>query len=227
MSPSGRYPRAGQVTPRDDGLQVFLTLPREAAVWASKVQSRASKLLGPQEQGALGPTPGRSSPLTRLARQGVVRRQLSNQSHHSEDRLLPKLQARRLGGPGGRRQGAPLGRSRSKEQEQEVREIVIQADLKGVSADLMTSKFRFANLNVENLKTRVEVSASKTKIVASLREVRITDLSPDTLYQTLVESQGQEVFNVKVELYEGLTRYCTLVFFLPPSFFISFPFMFL
>ena len=39
-----------------------------------------------------------------------------------------------------------------------------------------------------------------------MREVTITDLSPITIYRTLVESKGKEVFNVKVELYENLTK---------------------
>ena len=59
---------------------------------------------------------------------------------------------------------------------------------------------------MEDLQTTVEVSQSKTTIITTLREVRITDLSPITIYRTLVESKGKEVFNVKVELYENLTR---------------------
>ena len=58
----------------------------------------------------------------------------------------------------------------------------------------MDSKFQFANLRVEDLHTVLEVSHSKTRLMAKLRQVRLVDMSPHTLYRTLVESQGQEVF---------------------------------
>lgn len=96
--------------------------------------------------------------------------------------------------------------ARVREEVNEVKELVVQVNFKGVSADLMTEKLKLANLTVEDLQTTIEVSQSKTTIITTLREVRITDLSPSTIYRTLVESKGKEVFNVKVELYENLTR---------------------
>ena len=88
----------------------------------------------------------------------------------------------------------------------EVKELVVQVNFKGVSADLMTEKHQVANLEVADLQTIVEVYQSKTSIMATLREVKVTDLSRSTIYKTLVESSGKEVFNVKVEMYENLTK---------------------
>ena len=96
--------------------------------------------------------------------------------------------------------------ARVREEVNEVKELVVQVNFMGVSADLMTEKLKLANLTVADLQTTVEVSQSKTTILTTLREVKITDLSRITIYRTLVESKGKEVFNVKVELYENLTR---------------------
>ena len=143
----------------------------------------------------------------RLSRQPGIRKQLSRQSSLGEEpggrsslgtSLLRQNRVRAL-----RR---PPAMARVKEEVNEVKELVVQVNFKGVSADLMTEKLQLANLKVEDLQTTVEVSQSKTTIITTLREVRITDLSPITIYRTLVESKGKEVFNVKVELYENLTR---------------------
>ena len=143
----------------------------------------------------------------RLSRQPGIRKQLSRQSSLGEEpggkcslgtSLLRQNRVRAL-----RR---PPAMARVREEVNEVKELVVQVNFKGVSADLMTEKLQLANLKVEDLQTTVEVSQSKTTIITTLREVRITDLSPITIYRTLVESKGKEVFNVKVELYENLTR---------------------
>ena len=165
------------------------------------MRSKAAKVMGGVKEGGLV-GPGRQSPLLRLARQGGARRQLSRQSSGEEGLLRPASlgssilrQGRvralaRSQGPGARR-NSPLAGGRSRE---EAKELVLTADFKGVSADLMTSKFQFANLRVEDLHTVLEVSHSKTRLMAKLRQVRLVDMSPHTLYRTLVESQGQEVF---------------------------------
>ena len=152
--------------------------------------------------------PGSGSPNQgRLLRQPGMRKQLSRQSSLGEEpgvrsslgtSLLRQNRVRALRRP-------PV-MARVREEVNEVKELVVQVNFKGVSADLMTEKLKLANLTVEDLQSTVEVSQSKTTIITTLREVRITDLSPSTIYRTLVESKGKEVFNVKVELYENLTR---------------------
>ena len=189
----------------------ILDLAKEATRWTQKVRKRAAKLMGSVDEPAIVPDLPGTPPLGmgRLARQPVIRKQLSRQSSIGEESgqrgsgslgtsLLRQNRVRALRRP-------PV-MARVREEVNEVKELVVQVNFKGVSADLMTEKLQLANLKVEDLQTTVEVSQSKTKIITTLREVTITDLSPITIYRTLVESKGKEVFNVKVELYENLTK---------------------
>ena len=173
------------------------------------MRKRAAKLMGSVDEAVMEPhLPGSGSPNQgRLLRQPGMRKQLSRQSSLGEEpgvrsslgtSLLRQNRVRALRRP-------PV-MARVREEVNEVKELVVQVNFKGVSADLMTEKLKLANLTVEDLQTTIEVSQSKTTIITTLREVRITDLSPSTIYRTLVESKGKEVFNVKVELYENLTR---------------------
>ena len=179
----------------------ILHLAKEATLWMAKVRSRAAKLMGPVAAEA----GGRGSPGPRLARPPLPRRQLSRQSSLGEESrplsssLLRQPRVRAL-----RRTGAGLPRVR--EEKEEHKELVLTATFKGVTAELMTKELEVGTVRVEDLATTVEVTASKTRVTAKLREVRVEDRCKDTLYSTIVESRGQEVFNVTVEMYEGLTR---------------------
>ena len=185
----------------------ILDLAKEATRWTQKVRNRAAKLIGSVDEAMVVPDLPGTPNMGRLSRQPGIRKQLSRQSSLGEEpggrsslgtSLLRQNRVRAL-----RR---PPAMARVREEVNEVKELVVQVNFKGVSADLMTEKLQLANLKVEDLQTTVEVSQSKTTIITTLREVRITDLSPITIYRTLVESKGKEVFNVKVELYENLTR---------------------
>ena len=181
----------------------ILHLAKEAALWTAKVRSRASKLMGPA---AAGPDGYQSPGMARLARPPLARRQVSRQSSLGEEgrplssSLLRQPRVRAL-----RRNAAGL--PRVKEEKEEHKELVLTAIFKGVTAELMTKELEVGTVRVEDLATTVEVTASKTRVTAKLREVRVEDRSKDTLYSTIVESRGQEVFNVTVEMYEGLTRW--------------------
>ena len=70
---------------------------------------------------------------------------------------------------------------------------MITADLQSVSADLMTSKVSFATLKVENLESKVKLSKSKTEIEASLKNFRVFDRSPGSLYKMIAECTGDQV----------------------------------
>ncbi len=72
-------------------------------------------------------------------------------------------------------------------------DLMITTNLQSVSADLMTSKVSFATLKVENLETKVKLSMSKTEIETSLKNFRVFDRSPDSLYKMIAECTGDQV----------------------------------
>ena len=168
--------------------------------------------MGPADEGVEVPDMlGASNTGARLSRQPVFRKQLSRQSSIGEEAGQRNslgtslIRQNRVRGEMRRRRNPLMARVKE-EVVNEVKELVIQVNFKGVSADLMTEKHQVANLEVADLQTIVEVYQSKTNIMATLREVKVTDLSRSTIYKTLVESSGKEVFNVKVEMYENLTK---------------------
>ena len=170
----------------------ILDLAREATTWVTKLQSKASKLMGPGEEAArkkLSHVGGSLSPAPpRLARHGVVRR-LSRQSSGGEQprpALLHKY-------------------PRRNKQKKEAVDLMINAELQSVSADLMSSKVSFATLKVENLETKLKLSKSKTEIETSLKNFKVFDRSPGTLYKMIAECTGDQVLDVSVVMYDLLT----------------------
>ena len=82
---------------------------------------------------------------------------------------------------------------------------MITADLQSVSADLMSTKVSFATIKVENLETKVKLSKSKTEIETSLKNFKIFDRSPGSLYKMIAECTGDQVLDVSVVMYDMLS----------------------
>ena len=99
------------------------------------------------------------------------------------------------GGRGGEKPRSVLLQKypRRSKQKKEAVDLMITANLQSVSADLMTTKVSFARLKVENLETKVKLSKSKTEIEASLKNFKIFDRSPGSLYKMIAECTGDQV----------------------------------
>ena len=94
---------------------------------------------------------------------------------------------------------------RRSKQKKEAVDLMITANLQSVSADLMTSKVSFATLKVENLETKVKLSKSKTEIETSLKNFKIFDRSPGSLYKMIAECTGDQFLDVSVVMYDMLS----------------------
>merc|ERR550532_888669 len=101
-----------------------------------KLQSKASKLLASEDQKKTAVS-GTASPALKLTRTGVIRR-LSRQSSADRDNVQPKTVFK------------PRYNNRAKRKKtDEAIDLLIRADLKGVTAVLMTTKVNFARIQVE------------------------------------------------------------------------------
>eukprot|EP00092_Neocalanus_flemingeri_P033380 GFUD01036296.1.p1 GENE.GFUD01036296.1~~GFUD01036296.1.p1 ORF type:complete len:2741 (+),score=704.42 GFUD01036296.1:512-8224(+) len=175
----------------------ILDLAKEATTWLTKIQSKASKLIGAPEEGKSKKSSsvvGSQSPGMRLSRQGVVRRLSRQSSGEGSSNMSKSLKKPRT---------IPYRRAMSSVKEEAI-DLQITAEFKGVSAMLMTTKVNLATIEVQDLNTHLKFSRSKTEIIAKLRDFKIFDLSKDTMYRMLAESCGQDVFNVTVCMYDML-----------------------
>jgi len=175
----------------------ILDLAKEATTWISKIQAKASKLIGAPEEvksKKSGSVIGSQSPHMRLSRQGVVRRLSRQSSGEASTNMGKSIKKPRI---------TPHRRAMSSVKEEAI-DLQITANLKGVSAILMTSKINFATVEVQDLETDLKFSRSKTEIFSKLRDFKIFDLSNSTRYRMLAESLGQDVFNVTVCIYDML-----------------------
>jgi len=170
----------------------ILDFAKDATAWITKVQAKASKLIGVSEEVKSKKSTsmaGSQSPHTsRLSRQGVVRRlsrQSSGEGSTSASKATKKPRVH------------PHRRGLSSVKEEPI-DLQISAHLKGVSAILMTSNINFAEVIVQDLETELKFARFKTEIFAKLRDFKVFDLSNSTRYRMLAESLGQDVFNVTV-----------------------------
>ena len=175
----------------------ILDLAKEATTWVTKLQSKASKLMGPGDEVArkkLSAQPGTYSPAPpSFRRQGVVRRLSRQSSGEPATATQPR--------------SAVLQKyPRRSKQRKEAVDLMLTADLQCVSADLMSTKVNFANIKVENLGTKVKLSKSKTEIEASLQNFKIFDRSPGTLYRMIAECTRDQVLDLSVVMYDSLTE---------------------
>ena len=172
----------------------ILDLAREATTWMTKLRSKASKLLASEEPKPPPPA-GSSSPVVKLGRTGVIRR-LSRQSSGDKDHLQPRTVLRQKYN----------SRGRIRRKADEAVDLLVSASLTGVTAVLMTNKVNFARIQVEDLGANLQLSKSLTEIKASLRNFKIFDMSPLTLYRKIAECTGDQVLDVDIRIHDMLTE---------------------
>ena len=173
----------------------ILDLAKEATTWMKKLQSKASKLLAADElkKPVVSVQSGTASPAVRLTRTGVIRR-LSRQSSADRDSGQPKAVFKQK-----------FNNRTKRRKADEAVDLLIRADLKGVTAVLMTKKVKFARIQVEDLGATLQLSKSLTEIRTSLRNFKIYDMSSHTLYRKIAECTGDQVLDVNIKIHEMLT----------------------
>ena len=172
----------------------ILDLAKEATTWMTKLQSKASRLLSSEEPKPRPSTSaGTSSPAVKLSRAGVIRRLSRQSSADAKDHLQPRTVLRHR------------YRGRQRRRTDEAVDLLVSADMKGVTAVLMTNKVNFAKIQVEDLGATLQLSKSLTEIKASLRNFKIFDMSSLTLYRKIAECTGGQVLDVEIRLHDMLT----------------------